>query len=100
MEFIVKGEGTSANCLINFFMKRVEKEYSCDADIAKECKKRNDEIYREVKVCIMYVPRSEHNKYIPTYTPLHKLSISNWVSTRNVPDMRIRTAASNLCYIT
>lgn len=45
-----------ANPLINFFLKRVGKEYSRHAEIAVECKKRNDEIFRKVMVSLVYYP--------------------------------------------
>ena len=52
-----KGFGP-ANRLTNFFLKLLGKEYSRHAEIAVECKKRNDEIYRKVMVSIVYYPRS------------------------------------------
>lgn len=36
---------------VTFFLKMVGKEYSRHAEIAKECKKGNVEIYRKVMVC-------------------------------------------------
>ena len=39
-----------AKCFVTFFLKKVGKEYSRHAEIVKECKKRNDEIYRKVMV--------------------------------------------------
>ena len=41
-----------ANCFVDFILKKFGEKYSHHAEIAKECKKRNDEIYREVMVCM------------------------------------------------
>ena len=41
-----------AKRFVTFFLKMVGEEYSRHAELAKECKKRNVEIYRKVMVCI------------------------------------------------
>ena len=42
-----------ANHFINFFLTKFGKEYTRHAEIAKEVKQRNDEIYRKVMVGIV-----------------------------------------------
>ena len=42
---------SSASCFVAFVLRKVGKEYSHYAEVAKKCKKRNGEIYRKVMVC-------------------------------------------------
>ena len=44
------GDFRFAKCIFDFILKMAGKQYPCHAEMAKKCKKKNDEIYREVMV--------------------------------------------------